>query len=79
MKVVSPIYKNGRYGSRPAYLCSKITGANSASGNRAFSIKDYLLLSEMMKRPKDSVGLGRRALRALCLLVLIFIRAVFSV
>jgi hypothetical protein len=63
MKVVAPIYSNGRYGSRPTYLYSKITGANSACGNLAFSIKDYLLVSEVMKRLEDSVGLGRRALR----------------
>jgi len=64
MKVVAPIYNNGRYGSRPAYVYSKIIGASSACGNCAFCIKDIILLPEIMKRPKASVGLGRRALRA---------------
>jgi hypothetical protein len=63
MKFVAPICSNGRYGSRPACLYSKITGASSVCGNLAFCIKDYHLLSEVMKRPEDSVGLGPRALR----------------
>ena len=45
-------------------MYSGIRGADSACGNRAFCVKDYILLSELMKRPKDAVGLGRRALRA---------------